>query len=561
MHKSLTFIFFLLPAAAFANPSFTVGSNPYETIFAYPHDILKWPDRGVFVYANPQNLPWQGDVTDITKRPSETYTNNYQNVEFAPPQGYEGDPKSVHSWMRVSSYIYQRQTTVGGLTSTRYGKFLVELGRTTMDMELRSDGVGRASESSGETASYYMVPFQGETNGARADYDLKLIYANELFNDPFGFKVHYTKKTSERPDGYIKFTRGGVTYDTPHLTWGWATTGCNHIFGYSHINTDAFYLSDYTVYQGHELDLQASFEHEGNYKTGIRYRSHVEEGDNYRWSYDEGSEVGGDYHVDELWRDRNGERLIRAYSKVTLCEHGSAKGGVLFFLQHGSHSKTAVNKLVESDPDWEESKKEIAVEANPFLNYELRGGYLDFGLLLEYTHSGMENTQMRWNSVSHSEQPGVLWSTDPYMGWSPSWESYSKGSEWFFATGFETGSSIGVYRRLSILSKLTILKKFTHEEKIYGNSEIPEGGMSYKFYQTHHRNNYRNETWMTGGVGLSFGRGPIQTFLTLQLPLAYLITQTTELSNNDEKLFSHEMKNMWQVQQPTSARLLFVYAF
>ncbi len=46
-------------AKVFSNPSFTIGSNYYLTIFAYPHDLLKWPAPAVFLYYNPQRIPWQ----------------------------------------------------------------------------------------------------------------------------------------------------------------------------------------------------------------------------------------------------------------------------------------------------------------------------------------------------------------------------------------------------------------------------------------------------------------------------------------------------------------------
>jgi hypothetical protein len=219
-----------------------------------------------------------------------------------------------------------------------------------------------------------------------------------------------------------------------------------------------------------------------------------------------------------------------------------------------------VNKLSESEPTSEQKEKEYIIETNPFLNFRTGRGYLDFGLLLELSRIGMENTQTRWNGVSQSLQSNVLWSTSPYQGWSPSWESYSKGSSWFFATGFEAYSSISVYKRLALLTRLTVLRKFTRVEKTYGTSEIPTGGTSYEFQQTHLRNDSKNETWMTGSFGFSYGWGPFQTFVTLQLPLAYLLKQNTELSDNNEVLFEHSQRNMWQVQEPIASRIMIVYA-
>lgn len=563
MKKYFLFLLLLLIPATetSARPTFTVGSNYYLTVFAYPHDILKWPNSGVFFFFNPQTIPWQGDVTDIHNRPSESYINNYQEVEFAPPSGYQGNPSDIRSWMKVSGYAYKMNSTIGGLYNTNYGKLYLEIDKTSLDMELSAEGVGRANEDIDTTTEYYMVPFKGETNTARNNYGFEVIYANYLFNNPFGFKVRYVQKYSDVPDGYIEFTREGQTYSLPHLTWGWATSGCNHIFGYSHINTDAFFQNSYSVFEGRQLDLQVSYEYNGNYRSGIRYRSTREDGENYQWIYNDGSEFEGKYYIDQYWKDRRSGDLIRGYSAVKLLKIGSLDAGILFFLQHASYSAYEVNKRTESDPSSEESEKEYTVETNPFLNYNFKGGYLDFGLLLELSRTGMQNTRTRWNSVSQSDQKDVLWTTSPYFGWSPSWENFSKGSNLFLATGFEASSSIGIYRRLALLLRLEILRKYSFIKKAYGESKIPEGGDSYQFYQTHQRSNHKNETWMTGSFGLSYGWGPVQAFWTLQLPLAYLIEQKTKLSDSNSLLFEHSKKNMWQVQQPTTFQMLFVYAF
>ena len=556
----LTILVLLLPAGTFSNPSFTIGSNPYLTVFAFPHDLLRWPNQGAAMFYNPQTFPWQGDVTNISNRPSESYTNNYQSIEFAAPPDYSGNPADIRSWMELSSYAYRKHYSAAGLTTTPYGKFYVELGRTTLDLELTSEGVGRAYEEVGGVNEYHLVPFQGETKSAKDDLDFTVTYANRLFRQPFGLRLSYSNKSSDVPGGYIRFTREGETYNTPHLTWGWATIGCNHIFGYSHINTDAFYQDSYSVFAGHQLDLQASFELEGNYKSGIRYRRHREDGENYTWQYDSGSLYEGAYYIDEQWKDRRQGDMIRGYSKVRLKRIGHLDLGTLFFLQYGGHSLMQVNKVAESEPNSREREREVAIETNPFFNYQTDRGYLDFGLLLEYSRTGTRNSHTRWNSVSGSDQSDVLWSTTPYPDWSPSWESFSKGSSWFMATGFEAYSSISVYQRFALLSQLTVLRKFTRTEKIYGQSGIPDGGSSFVFEPTHQRNDYRNETWMTGSIGFSHGWGPVQAFVTLQLPLAYLIKQETSLSSRGELLFDHAKRNMWQVQEPISSRILLVYS-
>jgi len=303
-----------------------------------------------------------------------------------------------------------------------------------------------------------------------------------------------------------------------------------------------------------------SYEYNGNYKSGIRYRKNREDGENYKWRYDENSEINGNYYVDEHWKDRKTADMIRAYSKVRFWRFRGMDAGFLFFVQRGSYSNMPVNKISPSESSSLNKANEFIIETNPFFNFKFKGGYLDFGLLLELSRTSITNTSTRWNSVSRAEQPDVLKSSSPYLGWSPSWESYSSASEWFFATGFESYSSIAIYKRLSLLARLTYLRKFTSIKKQYGNSEVPEGGTSYTFQRTHLRDHNKNENWITGSLGVSYGRGPVQLFVTLQLPLAYLIKQKTKLNDNDTRLFEHEKRNMWQVQEPTTMRILMVYA-
>lgn len=561
MKRIIIIILIILASETYANPAFTISSNYYLTIFAFPHDILKWPNSGLFFYYNPQTLPWQGDVTDISNRPDEAYTTSYQEIEFAPPSGYEGNPNDIHSWMRISGYAYKTYAAFGGIYQTKLGKFLLELGKTSLNMELLAEGVGRAEEEVSGGSEYHLVPFQAETNAYKEDYDIKVIYANKIFDNPFGLKLKYIKKSSDVPHGYTSFTKEGQKLELTRLTWGWTTASCNHIFGYSHINADAYFQDRYSVFNGHQIDFQLSYEHKGNYKTGLRYRRSREDGDNYRWQYFEGSDVQGQYYVDENWKDRKTNDFIRAYSKIRFWQFDNLDAGFLFLFQYGSHLETPVNKISPTEPLSEEREREFIIETNPFLNFRFKGGYLDFGLLLEISKTSMKNTRTRWNSVSHGNQKGVLWNTSPYSGWTPSWENFSKGSQWFFATGFESYSSIAIYKRLSLLAQITYFRKFTFTEKVYGESVIPEGGNSYTFHQSHERNDYNNEHWLTGSLGFSYGWGPMQFFATLQLPLAYLVKQETKLHKNEKLLFEHKKRDTWQVQEPATMRLLFVYAF
>jgi hypothetical protein len=172
----------------------------------------------------------------------------------------------------------------------------------------------------------------------------------------------------------------------------------------------------------------------------------------------------------------------------------------------------------------------------------------------------MENTEStRWNPVIGANQKGVIRSSYPDdNGFSPSWETFSQGNYIFFATGIEAGTSINISGRFSALGTLLFLRKYSFVTKEYGDSEIPAGSSTYTFRKSSTRDDYKNETWMTGSVGISYGFGPLQTIATMQFPLAYLLVKQTELSNSATKLVDLTQRNVWAVQQPVSFRLLFV---
>lgn len=554
--KNLLFLAALLCAllSVSANPSFTIGSNQYLTIFAYPHELLRWPANGFYFNYSSQKLPWHGNVTDVFARPSDSYVNNYQAIDFAPPYGYEGDPAAVASWMMISGYAKSRYYGFGGLQTTSIGKFLGEIGITSLRMKLNSEGVARADEG----GVYTLVPYRSEVKGAQYDLDGKVIFARQLYGNPFGFKIRYIRKDAVDPTGYLEFRRGDQFVRTNHLTWGWSNLSCSHIMGYSHINADAFYQDSYSVISMNRFDLQSSYEFNGNYKSGIRYRSVTEKGDNYNWQYNEGSDIEGSYVKDETWKTKNSENFIRAYSKARFIEHGNMGAGILFFVQYGTQSDRQVNHITGQESDARDGGRQYIIETNPFFNLKFDRGYIDFGILVEGAYTRLKNTRSAWNESTSSEEEKVLRSSSPFQGWSTSWENFSKGHDVFFATGCETYSSINIYKRMSFQAGITFLKKFSNLHKVYGNSYVPESGGEYEFDKTHIRNTNKNETWMTGSLGLTYGKGPVQFISIIQLPLAYLNRRKTSLDSESATLFEHEKRNVWQVQKPAMLRLLVV---
>lgn len=561
MKKLIVTLVLLSASSAYANPHFTIGSNPFYTFLAYPHDILRWPSKAAFTYMHPQTLPWQGHVTNLSERPNDTYISNYNYLDFPVPDGYAGNPESIRSFMRASSYAYNIRYSLGGIWSFGdFGKVYLELGTNRIDMELRAEGVVR------NNSTLELIPVAARTDAARRYYDLQLVYANTLFGNPIGLRVQYQTKNTDPPESEIKFARNGTVTTSNHLTWGWTTTPCAHIFGTSSQNFDAWFLNDYTLYKGGQLDLQLSYEH-GDHKSAIRYRTRNERGQNFYWRSNvadtiPGSNFNGAYITDSRYEDEIADDLIRAYSKIRFWRIGDADLGLLFFFQYADrdNNTVSVNKELDSEPLSSDSENEYTIEVNPWLNYKFGKSYFDFGLLLELSTTAMENTSPRWNSQMGATQKGVLRNSSPSSsGFSPSWESFSQGQYTFFATGFEASTAINISGRFFALGSFLLLRKYSFITKEYGNSVIPAGSQQYGLEVSHTRDDYKNETWMTGSVGLMVGWGPMQILATMQFPLAYLLEKSTALADSRTTLYDLTQRNVWAVQEPVSFRLLLVF--
>jgi hypothetical protein len=561
MKKLIIILLILFSFAANANPHFTIGSNRYYTFIAYPHDILFWPNKAVFSYYYPQTLPWQGNVTNLSERPNDTYISNYNYFDFPVPDEYTGDPNAVKSYMRASSYAFQNRFSVGGIWNfNEWGKIYLELGTTQINMEQNVDGVVR------NNTTMELIPVTARTDAMRSSYDFQFVYANYLFGNPIGFRAQYQTKSTKAPESEIRYVRNGVETKSNHLTWGWTTTPCAHIFGTSSQNFDAWFLNDYTLFEGGQLDLQMSYEY-NNHKSAIRYRSRRELGQTYYWQSSlpdsvPNSNFVGSYITDDRYEDEIADDMIRAYSKIPFWKIGDADLGLLFFLQYADRDYNTVskNRDLNSDPLSSDSENEYTIEVNPWLNYKFGKSYFDFGLLCEFSTTGMENTSPRWNGSMGATEKGVIRNSSPYEGgFTPSWESFSKGSNTFFATGFEASTSINITGRFSALASVLLLRKYSFINKEYGSSDVPDGGNKYVFTPTHNRDDYKNETWMTGSIGIAYGLGPIQIITTMHLPLAYLLEKNTTLADNSTTLVDLTQRNVWAVQEPVSFRILLIF--
>jgi hypothetical protein len=306
---------------------------------------------------------------------------------------------------------------------------------------------------------------------------------------------------------------------------------------------------------------------QGDHKSAIRYRRNSEHGQHYYWRSNvadsiPGANFNGGYYTDTRYEDAIANDLFRAYSKIRFWRLGDVDLGLLFFLQYADRDNSTVStsKGLDSEPLDNDAETEYTVEVNPWLTYKFGKSYFDFGLLFELSTTGLANTSPRWNSAAGATQQGVIRNSSPYEdGFSPSWETFSQGRYNFFAAGIEASTSINISGRFNALATLLVLRKYSFIKKEYGSSVVPAGSSGYTFNTSYTRHDYKNETWMSGSIGISYGLGPAQVIATMQLPLAYLLTKSTDLSNSSTELVDLTQRNVWAVQEPISFRVLLVF--
>jgi hypothetical protein len=199
------------------------------------------------------------------------------------------------------------------------------------------------------------------------------------------------------------------------------------------------------------------------------------------------------HHRQQVCEDEIADDLIRAYSKIRLWKIGDADLGLLFFLQYADRDNNTVstNQDLESEPLSSDAENEYTLEVNPWLNYKFGKSYsiLDFCSRFP-PRDGKHSSTVEWcNGATQKGHQEFL----PYeSGFSPSWESFSRGRYTFFATGFEASTAINVTGRFHALASLLLLRKYSFITKEYGSSDVPSGGTEYAFNGTHTRHDYKN---------------------------------------------------------------------
>ena len=551
----LVFILLLITGFPVSARVFFIGSSPFLSIIAFPQDVLLFTDPMISYSLGYKRLPWWGDVDEPGARPNESYTSTKQDVSFVRAEGDDEDSHfsqagAIHTLTNHVQYTHFWNPQVVQLFSFGY------------DLDsLSASASGNLRAQDGEDVQF--IPFEYQAQHLIGNFDLQTILGFPLGGLPFGIKGHFGFQTTHSLENSFSAEVDGEDIESNRLLWGWSTTGCNKIFGYSHINGDAWFQNSYSIGPLYQLDFQLGLTLP-DAKIGGRFRYATSEATQYEWQADEDEDIlvshfEGEYEA-EKWARTTRDIMGRIYSNVTWKRTEQYALNTLFFL--GYERRLALNTLAENT-DIEKNSRETShhfiLEANPNVNLFLgRGVVIDAALLLEYGRARFDNTHDYWISGVGGETEGY-WNSAVYLGDEYWWESFSYADESFVDFGLDCSMMLPIFRRPPHDLALTLIfflnSKFTYLSKAFGVNEMK--GDDLRFSVDNYRDNFRREIWLNTVLGLAYRSEKIAARLDFFEPLIYSLFFRTFVTDpdRDDALYKNEVSRNLAVQEGFEIRL------
>jgi hypothetical protein len=530
---------------------FFVGSNPNLSIIAYPQDVSKLPNEFVYFYPGYQKLPWWGDIDEPMHRPNDTYTVT----------GESTTESSTNSEFEHNGAIRAIQNNFGICFRPKpsYVQYI----------DLLYNINSFSNESSGKlTGSGQSIPYKYDVSNSSHEVLASSIWGFMFKGIPSGIKITAGFYDLGTPNQEFTFTKSGVDYESNRLLWGWSTTSCNHIFGVSGLDGDAWFQNEYSRGPLYRFDIQAGLTLE-KLKLGSRLRFVFGKQDQYSWVPESStiadstiaSNFSGDYEKSK-WARKTTDAIIRLYGNYTWRKAEKYSLNTLVFLGYEARkAKNALTENLDIEDDAQEAIRSFVVEINPNINIYPwnKYSYIDAALLLEYSYSRYNNTSMQ--NVNGGTDG--YWQTRVYPSDEYSWENFSYANENFIDLGLDISTSFPLYgnanRSLAFGLILLINTKFTWLNKYYGRNEI--SGSELKFVTENLRKNFKKEVWFNSMLSLNYRSGPIVYNFQVTEPLLYLLQPRTKVTDSKGKnvLYEHEKKGNWASQQDIKVALLVAY--
>ncbi|URA10510.1 hypothetical protein [Thermospira aquatica] len=539
---------------------FFVGSHPALSIVAFPQDLTQWEKPFFAVGISYQSLPWWGDMDNPTNRPNEGYTSTEENIYFPPQEGEE------QSYFQTYGTTHLVGVTVQSFSRPEKNLFLWgKLSYLPRFMVLSAEGNLR-----GETnTEVHFIPFSYSASHLFNALSLEGIVASIYQGIPLGLKMGFSYENTGKIEHSFNATVNGTHISSERLLWGWTTVGCNHIFGYPHINGDAWFQNSYLTGPVWQWDIQAGISIP-QIRFGNRFRLLGSLQQETTWQMDTNATTlletnfSGNY-TPSLYLYKTDGWLNRTYANVTWKDGGIWKLNTLFFLGLDSSLTIRVLSNDLASEGWGKTKNSgILIEVNPNVSIKpSKQMLMDLALLISGEWHRTEKRGSYYNPLMGTSRESWQNST-PVIGPEYSWEGFSYVDTTAFHLGVDMIFYLPLYgnkdRQIGLVLNVFENTQFSWLSKYYGTNRFTQQETSFDIVAI--RSTFRREAWLHTMVGIQYRQPPYQVRCEFLSPLLYSLAASQKLQTAaGEKLYEAKKSQNWAVQEGLALRITVAHEF
>jgi hypothetical protein len=508
----------------------------------------------MYYYPRYEKTPWWGDIDEPENKPNATTYTTTGNEEI------DGDANFKHS-----GNIHSSDNALG------YAHRSSENLMTSFDLNYDVDGLrNRADGNMTNADNDTYIPFEYSLRHTLNDIYLNGMLGFKVREVPVGFRLRFGYENTLALKQELTYTKNGQKHSSERALWGWATVGCNHVFGPRSTEGDAWLQREYSQGPLYRLDFQTGITLP-RIKFGGLFRYKFGHQDQYQWVSDTINSTGdpvlnnsfqGSYEKSN-WSKTTRDAMIQLYGNINWRRGERYALNTFVAVDYeGSTYGDALSENLDVVNDAKEKRRNVSVEFHPNINLRLgeRFHYIDAALLLEYGYTRLNNTYERWVGGGTQE---TYWNTSDNGEDEDVWERYSYANENYFDVGADISAMFPlVNRETSMLGFGFILyfdTKFTYLTKYYGDNT--DNGTEITFTVNSERENFTREIWFNSALMLQYMRSPFHIRLEVTEPFLYSLMPRTTITdkNTKEVTWDHEKEPLWLSQQGFSVGLFFGY--
>lgn len=552
----LTFLIVVaLSAVSFTNTRvFSVGTNPYISYEMYPQDVLNWDGSFLYYYPQYEKQPWWGDIDEPANKPNATTYTTTGNEEINGQANFQHSGK-IHTVDNAIGYAH------------RFGDNLM----ANFDLNYDVDGLrNRAEGNMTDSDNGGYIPFDYSLRHTLNDIYLNSIMGFKVGAVPVGLRLQFGYENTLALKQELTYSKNGQSHTSKRALWGWATVGCNHVFGPRSTEGDAWLQREYSQGPLYRLDFQGGATLP-RIKFGGYFQYKFGHQDQYQWQSDTINTTGdpvldnsfqGEY-VKSNWSKTTRDAMIQLYGNINWRRGDRYALNTFISVDYeGSTFGDALSENLAIVNDAKEIERGLSVEFNPNINLRLgeRFHYIDAALLLEYGFTRLNNTYERWVGGGTQE---TYWNTSVNGEDENIWEQFSYANENYFDVGADISAMFPLVNRETSLFAFGFIlffdTRFTYQTKYYGNNT--DNGTEITFTVDNRRENFTREIWFNSALMLQYVRRPFHVRFQVTEPFLYSLMPRTTITDKDDKvvLYEHERQPLWLSQQGFGLGLFFGY--